>query len=91
MYRLGNPFARIPNPGGQKTHRGIKGEPELSMMREKTDGLCNSAHCNMPFWMVSITLNPDGLRVNCFFSKFALNKNDRGGMESEGLTLFESI
>jgi len=58
-----------------------KGEPQLNMTREKTDGLCNFAHCNMPLWMVTTTLNPVGLRVNCFFREFVLTN---GGWKLDG-------
>lgn len=47
--RLGNPFARIPNPGGhEKRTEASEGEPQLNMMREYTDGLCKIAHCSLP-------------------------------------------
>jgi hypothetical protein len=80
MYRLGNPFARFPIPAGKKRTEASKGEPQLNMMREKTDGLCNFAHCNIPFWMVLITLNPSRLRVNYFFCEIASIKSGRGPM-----------
>jgi hypothetical protein len=54
------------------------------MMRERTDGLRNIAHCNMPFWMVPLNVNLYGLRVNYFFWDFPLRNrywNLRGKQE----------
>jgi hypothetical protein len=74
MYRLGNPFARFPIPAGKKRTEASKGEPQLNMMRDNTDGLCNFAHCSMPFWMVLMTLNRFWLWVNSFFGELTLMK-----------------
>jgi hypothetical protein len=67
---LGIRLPAFPIPAGKKRTEASKGEPQLNMMRENTDGLRNIAHCNMPFWMVPMTLNPVVLRVNCFFGEF---------------------
>jgi hypothetical protein len=66
---LGIHLPAFPIPAGKKRTEASKCDPQLNMMRENTDGLCNFAHCK-PFWMVPMTLNPGGLRVNYFFREF---------------------
>jgi hypothetical protein len=68
---LGILLPAFPIPAGKKRTEASKCEPQLNMMWEITDGLRNIAHCDMPFWMVPMTLNPVVLRVNCFFREFA--------------------
>jgi len=67
---LGIHLPAFPIPAGKKRTEASKCEPQLNMMWEITDGLRNIAHCDMPFWMVPMTLNPIGFRVNYFFREF---------------------
>jgi hypothetical protein len=57
----------LPFPAGKKRTGASKGEPQLNMMRENTDGLCKIALCNLPFWMVLLNVNLFAGWVNCFF------------------------
>jgi len=71
---LGNPrvcishFRRdVKNAPGHQKH-----EPQLNMMRENADRLCNSDHGNQPLWMVLTNVYRSALRVNSFFVHFAV-------------------
>jgi hypothetical protein len=67
---LGIHLSAFPFSAGIKRTEASKNEPQLNMMRENTDGLCNFARCNMPLWMVLINVNPTRPPVNLFFDEF---------------------
>jgi hypothetical protein len=64
---LGIQMPALPFPAAKKRTGASKGEPQLNMMRENTDGLCKIALCNLPFWMVLLNVNLFVCWVNCFF------------------------